>query len=223
MKVLHGEDQISSRRQLIALKTESRKKGNQLVELDGQNLTLTDLLNAVGTGSLFGGEVQVYIDQFFSRRPGKEKDQIVEYLKSQKDLGLVIWEGKDVSDQLKTFTPAISVRFDLPKYVFQFLDSLTLPLFQKALDSAAPEQIMALIVRQMHNLLLVKEGAASLPSWQLSKLQPLAQKFSSAKLKQSYRDLLDIDYRAKTSGSVMDLAANLQLWIVRLHVPNQKV
>jgi DNA polymerase III delta subunit len=186
-------------------------------------MTLSEFLNAVGTGSLFGGEVQIFIEQFFARRPGKEKEQILEYFKSHPDVSVILWDSKDVSDQIKTLPPKLSVKFDLPKYVFQFLDALTLPLYQKALESAAPEQIMALLVRQMHNLLLVKFGAGKLPSWQASKLKPLAARFSEKRLRQSYKELLDIDYRNKTSGSVFDLSDNLQLWIVRLHLPEQKV
>lgn len=217
MKIIHGEDQVTSRRQLIQLKSEAKQKNDQLAELDGQNLTLTELINISGTDSLFGGSMHIFIEQLFSRRPGKEKDQIVDYLKKHLDLPIVIWEGKDVSDQLKTFPSQYIVKSDLPKYVFQFLDALSLPLLQKTLANVSPEQIMALLVRQMHNLIMVKTGQTSLPSWQVSKLKPLSAKFSLPLLLSQYSKLLDMDFHHKTSSSSMDLSGNLQIWLIEMN------
>jgi hypothetical protein len=223
MEIIHGDDQIKSRSFFLNLKLNLKKNQANLIELDGQKITFTEFISATTTNSLFPEKNIICIEQLFSRRPGKDKQLLLSYLKSHPELPVYIWEVKDVSDQLTGFPATTVRRFDLPKYAFNFLDSLSPDHLKLALDNLPPELLFAQLIRQFHNLILVKSGRGKLPSWQSNKLQVLAKKFSAPRLLQAYRKLLEIDFRQKNSLSVSELSASLQIWLTELHLPPKSV
>lgn len=191
------------------------KQGKQVVEL-GSDVTLAQLLVATKSDSLFGGINLVIVENLFSGRPSNDRRAVIEYL-SAKSGDVVVWESKDVSAKIKEFDPQIVRRFDLPKYVFKFLDDLSLSSLQLSLQSAAAEQILALLAGHIHKLILVKEGMSSLPGWQTSKLKSQVLRFNLDKLTDLSRKLLQIDYAQKTSALPYDLATALEIFVVRLN------
>lgn len=214
MIILHGDNQVASRQQMTIAKQEAVRQGKQLVEL-GSELTLEQVVSAIETNSLFGSSNLVVIENLFSGRPSNDRKAVIEYLLA-KSGDVVVWEGKDVSAKIKEFDPQLVRRFDLPKYVFKFLDDLSLSSLQLSLQSAAAEQILALLAGHIHKLILVKEGMSSLPDWQTSKLKSQVSRFSLDKLTDLSRKLLQIDYAQKTSALPYDLATALEIFVVRL-------
>jgi hypothetical protein len=215
MLIFHGENIIESRKAFLAERQKVIAAGNQVVELSGSELTLSQLQDHLSTTSMFGDTV-IFIENFFSSRPSNNKKSLSQYLVSQLSSNLYFWDGKDVSLQLKSFSPQFIRKFDLPQYLFRFIDSLDLDLYWKSLSSAAPEQIFALLVSRFHQLIEYKSGVGSFSPWQLSKLKPQASKYSLQFLISSYLDLLHIDYSQKTSNSVSNLQDSLALWLVKL-------
>lgn len=181
MIILHGDNQVASRQQLTAL-----KQGKQVVEF-GTDITLAQLLVAAKSDSLFGGTNLVIIENLFSGRPSNDKKAVIEYLIG-KPSDMVVWEGKDVSTKIKEFDPQIVQRFDLPKYIFAFLDHPTPQSLRKCLESMPVEQVFASLVTRMH-----KRGRTDY-----------------------LKGLLEIDYAQKTSSAPYDLAAALEIFMVRL-------
>ena len=59
LHLIHGEDIVTSRRELEMLK--SKHTGKELVVLEGKSVTLTDLTQALQSTSLFGGDRLVII------------------------------------------------------------------------------------------------------------------------------------------------------------------
>ncbi len=216
MIVIHGDDQIASRNYFIETRTKTISLGRQIIALDGGKLTLTDLLLSLQTMSLFQETPAVFIENFFSSRPGREKKLILDYLVTHQDCEIYIWESKNVSLHIKSFSSPVSRVFDLPKYVYQFLDSFSRESLAKSLQYTAPEQIFALTVGQIRKLLLFKLGKGNFPSWQSAKLARQSADFSLDILKTSYLGLLDIDYRQKTSASPFNLGFALELWVSKL-------
>lgn len=214
MIILHGDNQVASRRQLTTAKQEATKAGKQLVEL-GSEMTVEQVASAAQSNSLFGSSNLVVIENLFSGRPSNDRKAVVEFLLSKPD-DVVIWEGKDVSAKIKDFDPQLVRRFDLPKYVWKFLDDLTVNSLQLALTSAVPEQILALLAGHIRKLILVKEGVANLPTWQLGKLKAQLARFNLDQLVDMDKQLLDIDYAQKTSAAPYDLATALEIFVVRL-------
>mgnify|MGYP001565503277 CR=1 FL=1 len=186
MIILHGDNQVASRQQLTAAKQEAVKQGKQLVEL-GSDITIEQVVSAVESNSLFGSSNLVVIENLFSGRPSNDRKAVVAYLLA-KPGDVVVWEGKDVSAKIKEFDPQFVRRFDLPKYIFAFLDNPTPQNLRKCLETMPVEQVFASLVTRMH-----KRGRADYLT-----------------------GLLEIDYAQKTSSAPYDLAAALEIFMVRL-------
>ena len=181
MLIIHGDNQIASRDCLISSKT-----GKQVLEFFGNNLNQDQINQALNTQSLFGQIYTVVIEGIFSQRPSANKKAIIEYLESHQDADIIIWESKDVSSQVKNFQNI--QKFDLPKYIFSFLDRPSVPGLHQVLQTTPAEQILASLATR-------------------------AYKRANTKVLQ---ELLAIDYKLKTGALPYDLAAALELWIAKL-------
>lgn len=218
MIIIHGENQIASRNLYLQLKKQAEIAGKQIVTLSGSDLTLSEVMFSSQSQSLLGSTNFVCLEEFFSRRPSTEKQKITEYLAKNPTLDIVSWDSKDLSTALKLFPPALIKKFDLPKYIFTFLDSFSLPQFEQSLSSAEPEQIIVLLSRRIHDLIIVKTGLGNYPTWQLTKLKSQSNKYSLADLLKMHQGLLQIDYKQKLSLSPQSLTDSLRLWLVQFVV-----
>jgi hypothetical protein len=187
MMLFHGEDQIKSRNAWLQAKSDCSQKQLQVVSMDGQNLTLPQLVTAVESQSLFGQTNAVFISDLFTRRPSNEKKSITDYLAAHSADPIYVWESKEVATTLP------NQNFALPKYIFTFLDNLDLNSYHKCLETMPPEQIFASLVTRLHKKLL----ATGIPH-------------------PKYQDLLQIDYAQKNSSSPFDLAEALELWVINV-------
>lgn len=216
MIIFHGDNILKSREAFINERQKHVLQGNQINELTGANLNLDQLKNSLNTSSLWGKNI-VFIENFYSGRVSNEKKLISEYLKSQTDSEIYVWENKNVSVQIKSLPPKNSLIFDLPKYIFQFLDTFSPDLLEKTLNDAAPEQVFALLITRMHQLIIIKSKATNaIPPWLQSKLMAQAARYPLDRLVAGYGDLLKIDYAQKTSNSALPLHDSLALWLLKL-------
>lgn len=204
MVIIHGENQVASRTFLLGIKKNE-------TSLDGESLTLADLQQHLGSSNLFGESNGVLVEGFFSRRPSNEKKKIVEYLEKNPKEQIIFWDGKDLGMQVKNFE---TKKFDLPKTIFKYLDSLSIADLQQTLENTPAELVFSLLIGQVRKMLMAQEGVGALPSWQLGKLKSQSVKYDVLKL---HRQLLDIDYKNKTSGSSMDLGSALEVWTLKNH------
>lgn len=216
MIIIHGDNEIASRNLFLAHKDQAVKSGKQLVILSGSSLTLPQIVTSSQSQSLFGSTNIVFVEGFFTRRPSNDKKTLTEYLLTHSTADVVLWESQDVTPALKSFPPEVIKKFDLPKHIFHFIDNWTISAFTAALTGAAPEQILALLAKRLHDLILVKEHAGVFPPWQISKLQNQASRYSLNDLQTMNHELLLIDYAQKTSSSPVDLAAALQFWLASI-------
>lgn len=181
MLILHGENQVESRRQL-----QLAKQGQQTVEF-GPDVNLDQLIPAVESASLFGSSNTVIIENVFSARPSSEQRAVINYLIRHQDQAVIVWEGKDVSAKVKDFDPRLVQRFDLPKYIFAFLDHPTVSSLHQVLETMPAEQVLASLATRAHKRANTR--------W--------------------LNDLLAIDYAQKTSQAPYDLATALELWVAK--------
>lgn len=195
MLIIHGDNQILSRRQFLDLKSQAEKSGKQIIELSGPVIALSDLVNPLSTSSLFGQSSALFIENLFSRRPGREKDEITQYLLQNTSADITLWESKDVSAQLKDFHSNSIRLFPLPKYIFEFLDTLSLSSFKKSVSVAPVEQVFASLVTRIHKHILAEPDT---------------------KYAGYISDLLQIDYAQKNSRSPYNLETALELWLLNL-------
>jgi hypothetical protein len=212
MLIIHGDDQVASRQFLLETKQAEVIKGLEIIQLDGDNLTLSDLYQYVDTKNLLGETNCIAIEGFFSRRPSAEKKKITEQLVKWSTENLIFWDGKDIGVQQKEFDSKIIKKFDSPKHIWKFLDTLALSDLELALENTAPEFVFTMLVGQVRKL--ITKGAG-LPGWQAGKIKQMAKNYTDEQLLMMHRALLDIDYRQKTSAASYDLRIALELWVIK--------
>jgi len=225
MTVLHGENTILSRQRLQdeinAFKT---KKKGEVLKFEGNNLSLTDLQQALESLSLLEAHRLIIIENLFSGRTNKEKEKIIAHLKKINPENLIIWEGKKIDGRVLSSWSTSVLRFDLPVIIFRFLDSLApgnatqaINLFHQSLEQDPPELIFHLLSRQVRLLILAadlgEKGLNQMQDWQKGKLIRQAKKFGLAKLTKIYKELLQIDWQQKTSRTPFTLVSQLDLFL----------
>jgi hypothetical protein len=216
MLIVHGDNQVLSRQKFLDHKAGEKSAGKFLYETTGSAITLSTIRGALESVSLLGNSTSVFMADFFSGRSTKEKNQIIDYFLHHLQSAIYIWEPKDVSLQLRKFSPQHISKFDLPKDIFRFLDNLSIDNFHLALANCAPEQVFFLLVNHFHQLLLAKEKKGDMSDWKRAKLERQASKYSIWQLTKLYHQLLEIDLACKTSSSCQNLVALLELWLAKL-------
>lgn len=215
--LIHGTDTASSRKLFMDLKENEQDS----LLIDGQNTTLTDLVQIFEGGGLFTEQKNFFIEGLFAKKTrGKGKnielDAIIDYLKkTEKDSNIFIWEGSELSkSSINAFKNPIIKLFKLPQALFIFLENLKpgngpilIKLFHEAIQTAEVEMVFFMIVRQVRILLALIEPAADpidevkrMAPWQRGKLQNQADFFEIEELKKFYRKLFEIERGLKTGG-----------------------
>jgi hypothetical protein len=216
MLVIHGKNQVASREQFISLKKQEILKNKQILELSGSAITLSQLKLLIQSGTLFGDSASIFIQDFFSARSSGEKKLIISFLLTKPETSIYFWDGKDVSDQLKDFSAKLILKFDLPRSVFNFLDTLSISDLYLSLKTAPSEQILYLLINHLHSLILAKEHLGNFSGWKSAKLNKQSAKYSLPQLTKLYLDFINIDYGNKTSSVPYNLDSALELWVSRL-------
>ena len=150
MLIIHGEDSVASRNYFLSLP--------HTTILDGQQITIDDLYTALNNTSLLGETTTIFVENLFSKKP------LVAFLQTNIQADIVVWEKKTVTTDLP------NKRFDLPKYIFKFLDNPSVELLHLCLKSSPAEMLFASLATRAH-----KQGKIE---W--------------------IKSLLDIDYKIKT-------------------------
>ena len=226
MRILHGDNIAASRLSLIDLEKQFKA---EVVQLDAKTCTLTDIIQAVESFSLFGTDRLVVLENLLSNK--KTQKETLDYLKKNQPGNLIIWEGKELSKtDLAAFPDAKPQLFKIDKTLFKLMEALRprnvknlLLLYDQTLQTEDPELIFSMLIRQFRLLILVKlepdepsEDYKKLQSWQKSRLTGQANYFTIDALRKIYEELLQIDIKNKTSSSAMDLQSQLEFFLVKL-------
>jgi len=226
MVIIHGENTVLSRQHLSEL---IEKFKGEVIKLEGEKLTLTELQQAIESQSIFGKDKLVIIFGLFSRKPSKEKGGLLDYCQKENPQNLIVWEEKKIDGRvLVNFRRAKIDFFDLPKIIYKFLDSLSplnkktsLLLLHQCLKKEPPERVFYYLCRRIEELIIAadlgKKGLEEkLKEWQKEKLVRQANIFGLEKLINIYQKLLVIDYQQKTGRSPFSLISSLDLLIASL-------
>ena len=191
-------------------------------------ITTTDLIQALETQSLFGGDRLVIIEDLFARPKSKLKDQILKILldshTSEQIADIVVWEAKTLTKtQTKKFTKAKIQEFKITKTMFQLMDTISpqnkleaLELLDQTIKNDGSEFIFAMLIRQVRLLIQAQDNALKAPPWMQGKLKKQAQTFSRPQLLKLHTQLLTLDNQLKTSQNIMELGNNLDFIITNL-------
>jgi DNA polymerase III delta subunit len=203
--LLHGDETIASRSEFIRLKNEAKNKE----VLDGRTIDETSLTQSLESGSLFGDEKTVFIDNLFSKLGRKIKliEKLAGIIRNSSS-HVVLWEGKEVGvTVIKSLGKADIRLFKTPAIIFQFLDQPSLKLYESLMIHEAPELIHSMLARRFRQLIQLRDGVIpeGLQGWQASKLTQQAKLFTMEKLLSMYKQLLDMEFSVKNGSSPFSL------------------
>lgn len=226
MIILHGEYTLTSYQALLDEK--KKHEGKEIVILNGDGITKADIELAIAANTLFSDDKLIIIEGLLTSRPGKRKEEVMEFLKSISHADIILYEDKEATTaNLKKFPRSKIVNFKPPQSIFTFVDGISpvdpkrsVQRLHELLLNEPAEIIYIMIVRQFRNMILAKEGNpkyfGSLQPWMLNKFRSQARYFSMDELIVNYRKLLDIDYKIKSGLTPLPLSKLLDIFILTL-------
>lgn len=226
--IIHGEDVVSSRK--ILNDKRSELKDNEILVLDGNSCTFTDIISYVDAPSIFGNKKILILENIFQKALSEEKEKCIKYLKENKErLNVVFWEGKEIDKILvaKYFSREENILSASPLIIFRFLDSLgmegkqtVISLFHSILKQRDAFFILSMLYRQFRLLIIAVEtkgtGLNQLSPWQAKKFVAQGRYFTPEQLKNAYRALLSIEYNVKSGKTPLSLVELLDIFLVTL-------
>ena len=210
--IIHGDSTDESREYFLKIKTAFQN----LLSLAEQDITAEVLINFFSGGNLFYEEKNLAIENLLSKnKTSKNLDELIKILNNnEKKSNIIIWEEKEVGQKNLNLFPKASIQsFKIPKFIFNFLDSVKpgngkslIVTFHKLLENTPVEVILYMMVRQLRLLIAVTssdksdtiEELGKIAPWQRGKLERQAVFFGRDKLINLYNKLYNIDLSSKT-------------------------
>lgn len=205
MIIIHGDNQTASRSHLENL----RRKYEEIINLNGKNLKLEDLIQACESNSIFSTSKLIVVENISSNK----NKEIFKYLQNSNSENLVVWENKELGKRdLNEFGSNVQiVLYKLPIQIFKFIDLIisknkkqALALYQQISADYPAEMIIYFLIKQYRYLILLKSGSKEGPSdfkkmqsWQIAKLTQSANLYTLDELIRIYKKLLEISYKDK--------------------------
>jgi len=226
--IIHGDATDESREYFIKTKTAFQN----LLSLEGQNITGEDLINFFSGGNLFYEEKNLAIENLLSKnKPGKNLEELIEILNEhERKSNIIMWEEKEISQKnLSLFSGASIQIFKIPKLIFNFLDNVKpgngknlIVIFHELLKKTPAEIILYMMVRQLRFLIAVTssdksdtiEELAKIAPWQKGKFEKQAVFFGQSRLITLYHRLYNIDLSSKTGALSMPLAVAIDILLL---------
>lgn len=216
--LIHGENINASRTELDRIKKTAAMKEIRIV--DGKNIELSTLTQALQSSSLFGNEILVVIEQLFGQILKKTtliKDRAKILQKKSDDINVVLWEDRELGKTaINELDPHCKILlFDLPKTLFQFLDGIqpntrktVLTLYQQTIATEPPELIHNLLVKRIRQLIMICDGVSppGITAWQAGRLTKQAKLFTITKLLSMYQNLTVIEHAVKSGATPFRLS-----------------
>lgn len=229
--IIHGDDIATSRKYFGDL----RDKNPDALLLDGDKITLTDLVQIFEGGGLFDDSKTVFIEQLLTKKKKgktKEVNPIIPYLQEQAATNdIFLWEGKELDRTgLGTFKQAAIKLYKLPQTLFLFLDSIKpgngkvlVPLFHKTIETTDAEMVFFMLVRQFRLFLALRDTTPDpidevkrIAPWQKSKLEKQAALFEISHLRSLYQQLFLTELGQKTGTMAAPLPQTIDFFLLEI-------
>ena len=177
LTIIHGTD-ISASRKFF---NDQKNSIPDCLTLEADAVTITDLMQILETGGLFGERKHLFIEQFITKKKKSHEYKIISQYLSEKseDNTIVLWEGKEIElSGIKSIKNATAKIFSLPQTLFQLLDSIKpgnnvqlISLFHQTIKNAEAEMVFSMLVRHFRILLALKENLPNKPIEEIQKMQ----------------------------------------------------
>jgi len=227
LQLIHGDNQVNSRKKLTELLAEAKKQNKEIFQLNAEKLDRAQLESNLLSESLFGQEKILLLEGLYSLPKSKKKDEFIDLISSA-SIDIILWEKKllNKTDLKKLPSNFESYEFKITPKLWTFLDKLSpnpksknalLKIFHESIAIDSAEFIFLMMARQIRLLIQVKEGGAiKLAPFMLSKLKKQAGEFSLEKLLAIHQQLYQIDKKLKQSASLLGLEAELDLLLLNM-------
>jgi hypothetical protein len=233
LTLIHGDDIAASRKYFIDLK----QKHPDGINLDANDVTLTDLAQILEGGELFSDSKTLFVEQLITKKKNQsDYKAIISYLTDQgKSSTIFLWEGKDLDiSATAAFKGAIVRPFKLPQSLFQFLDDIKpgngkrlLTLFHQTLETVEAEAVFPMLIRQIRLLLAlhgsneaeideIKKMQAPNKIWQKEKLKKQARLFSESQLISLHKKLFELEIAQKTGGLPISISSSIDIFLLEV-------
>ena len=226
--IVHGDNLIKSREQLFRLKQQAINKEQTLATLSAKNLKAEQLEQALLAQNLFGNDKLVIVETLHSLAHSKKRTAFIEQIRqASEQQDIILWEKKSLTkSNLKKFPQAKVYHYPSSKALWQLLDQLSpqskqlnsqLKLLHQAVQQDAAEFCLVMLAGRIGDLLAYQVGAQEqLHPFVKKKLAQQIKKFSLQQLKAAHRQLYQLDAQLKQSQNLLDLAAELDLFLINL-------
>ncbi len=225
--LLHGDNIDASRAELLRMIGVA--KGKEIRQLSGRSIEPSQLVQAMESSSLFGGDTLVVIENLFGKL-GRQIKKIgalsAILLNAANANDVILWEDKELTASVvKTLGGATVRTFKTPTIIFQFLDGLRpksaatlVPLFRKVAASQPAEISYTLLVRRVRQLIQAADHVTpdGLAPWQAARLTAQARLFTMDELVSMHTKLLDMDISIKTGATPFSLAQLIEQFCISL-------
>ncbi len=227
MKILiHGDDLEKSRQFFFEVK--NKLKSPKF--LNGEDLSFDELFLISENTSFFDEEIEVIIENLFSKNKTNTKEfkKNVDYLNSNKNLSLILWEQNLLTKAQTTLLKDFSINeFSIPKKMFTFLDNLRpgnskqlINLYHELRQSEEAELVLFMIIRQFRLYISAINRSKDeidelkrMAPWQLSKLSSQVKSFTNDQLLKLYTMLFEIELNQKTGKVSYPLDTSIDFFL----------
>lgn len=225
--IIHGENQVASRKKLTELISNFRSQNKDLVSLTADKLDRPSLESFLQSESLFGNEKVLLLEGLHSLPKSKRKDEFINLI-SNALIDIILWEKKLLTktDLKKLPSNSQIYEFKVSVKLWTFLDKLSsnpkskvaqLKLFKESVETESAEFIYIMIARQIRLLIQVKEGQTQkIAPFMIAKLNKQAMEFSLEQLLKLHQQLYLIDQKQKQSLNFLSLEGELDLFIFNM-------
>lgn len=225
--ILHGENTIKSRDQLVKLVDGFKAKNQSVIRLEAKKLDLPKLEEELVKNNLFGENEAIIIEELHSLPRSKKKNALIDLVASS-DRDIVLWEKRKLTPtMLKKFNNAKTEEFKLTNTLFSWLDIFhpktpaqkNLGSLRKAIKGNGDYMCFVMLIRQISLLIQVKDGGTPPGApFMISKLKKQANNFSLEELLNIHNKLFDIDTKMKSSKTFLSLDQELDILTTTLYI-----
>lgn len=164
--LIHGDDITASHNYYLT----ERQKASEKKIVDGNSITITDLMQVFSGNGLFGDQESIFIEDLVSKRKSsKVIEELTGFIISQTDANVTLWESKQLTPkQIALFKKADINEFKTPTVVFAFLDSIRprntqqmIKLYHEILEREDAMYVLVMLIRQVRILIALQQQAAN--------------------------------------------------------------
>ena len=227
LKIIHGENQVASRKKLVELIEQAKKQNKEIVNINAEKIDRAKLESALLSESLFGNEKLLVIEGLYSLPKSKKKDEFISLISSA-SIEIILWDKKLLTktDLKKLPTELENYEFKITPKMWSFLDNFStnpkaknamIKLFKESVEGDGAEFVFLMIARQIRILIQIKENnPPKMAPFMLNKLNKQAKEFSLNKLLDLHQKLYLIDQKQKQSTGLLSLESELDLFLFNM-------